>query len=228
MRILFLGAPGSGKGTQCKKLAENLKLAHLSSGDLLREAVALGTEAGKTAKGYMDNAQFVPDNVLIDMFRDKLKSKECEAGFILDGFPRNLKQAKALDEMLTEINQPLTAVIDLQIDNKLLSERITGRRICTNKTCNAVYHISFSPAKTENVCDLCGAPLMQRSDDKAELVDKRLKDYREQTEPLVDFYDQKLLLRTVDAQGNPDTIFSDILRTIGKKNNSGVTSGKGA
>lgn len=226
MRILFLGAPGSGKGTQCKKLAENLKLAHLSSGDLLREAVALGTEAGKTAKGYMDNAQFVPDNVLIDMFRDKLKSKECAAGFILDGFPRNLKQAKALDEMLTEIDQPLTAVIDMQINDKLLSDRITGRRICTNKTCNAVYHITFSPPKTEGVCDLCGAPLMQRSDDKAELVDKRLHDYREQTEPLVDFYDQKLLLRTVDANGNPDTIFADILRTL--KQNSSVTSGKGA
>ena len=224
MRILFLGAPGSGKGTQCKKLADKLKLAHLSSGDLLREAVQLNTEAGKTAKGFMDKGQFVPDDVLIAMFKDKLKSKECAAGFILDGFPRNIAQAKALDQLLTEIHQQLTAVIDLQIADNLLSERITGRRICSNKTCNSVFHIRFSPPKTEGVCDVCGAPLMQRSDDKEELVKERLDIYHKQTEPLIDFYDEKLLLRTVDGQGNPDTIFSDILRTIEENHN--VTSGK--
>jgi adenylate kinase len=214
MRILFLGAPGSGKGTQCKKLADILKLAHLSSGDLLREAVLLGTEAGKKANDFMDKGQLVPDEVLIKMFKDKLSSKECANGFILDGFPRNIAQAKALNQLLTDLNQQLTSVIDLQIPDHLLTERITGRRICSNKSCNAVYHIRFSPPKVDNVCDLCGAPLMQRSDDKEELVKSRLDIYHQLTEPLIDFYDEKLLLRTVDAQGKPDDIFADIMKTL--------------
>jgi adenylate kinase len=217
MRILFLGAPGSGKGTQCKKLAEQYKLPHLASGDLLREAVQLETEAGKQAKGYMDKGQFVPDPVLFQMFGDKLRSKACANGFILDGFPRNLVQAKGLDSLLNELNQQLDAVIDLQIPDHLLSERITGRRICSNKACNAVYHVRFSPTEADGVCDKCGAPLMQRSDDKEELVKERLEIYHKQTEPLIDFYDEKLLLRTVDAKGNPEEIFADILKTIKKE-----------
>ncbi len=214
MRILFLGAPGSGKGTQCKKLAEKLKLSHLSSGDMLREAVLRGTEAGKAAADYMDKGQLVPDAVLIKMFREKLAGSECKDGFILDGFPRNIDQAKSLDELLSELKAKLTVVINLQIPDHLLTERITGRRICSNKSCNAVYHITFAPPKVNNRCDLCGHELYQRSDDKQELVEERLSTYHKLTEPLIDYYDNKLLLRTVDAQGNPDEIFADILQSL--------------
>ncbi len=222
MQILFLGAPGSGKGTQCKKLAERLKLQHLSSGDLLREAILLNSDAGNIAKGFMDKGQLVPDEVLIRMFRDKLKSKECASGFILDGYPRNLAQAAALDKLLTELDKKLNVVIDLRIADSLLSERIAGRRICSNKTCNAVFHIRFSPPKVENTCDFCTAPLIHRSDDKEELVKKRLEIYHAQTEPLIDYYDDKLLLKTVDAEGDPEKIFTDVLETIKKTGNLAI------
>ncbi|MDR3617652.1 MAG: adenylate kinase [Candidatus Obscuribacterales bacterium] len=214
MRILFLGAPGSGKGTQCKKLADKTGLLHLSSGDMLREATAKGTEAGQLAKGFMDKGQLVPDDVLIKMFEEKLSSPECAKGFILDGFPRNLAQAKSLDALLEKLRSQLNAVINLQIDDHLLTERITGRRVCSNKTCNAVYHMTFAPPAQEGRCDLCGSALYQRSDDKEELVKERLSAYHSQTEPLIDFYDAKLLLRTVDAQGKAEVIFADILKTL--------------
>jgi adenylate kinase len=214
MRMLFLGAPGSGKGTQCKKLATKLQLPHLSSGDMLREATAKGTDAGKLAKGFMDKGQLVPDDVLMKMFEDKLGSPECANGFILDGFPRNIAQAKSLDDLLQKLKTKLTVVINLQIADSLLTERITGRRVCSNKTCNAVYHIISVPPKQSNQCDLCGHELYQRSDDKEELVKERLSTYHKLTEPLIDYYDEKLLLRTVDANGEPDAIFADILQTL--------------
>ncbi|HEY9678165.1 MAG TPA: adenylate kinase [Drouetiella sp.] len=214
MRILFLGAPGAGKGTQCKRLAAKLELPHLSSGDLLREAVKEGTPAGVAAKGFMDKGQLVTDAILIDMFRDKLTSASCKNGFILDGFPRNLAQAQALDTMLNEINSNLTCVIDLAVDDKLLSERITGRRTCGNKECAHVYHTKFAPPKKEGICDVCGSALTQRSDDKEELVNARLKTYREQTEPLIDYYRGKGNLKTVQGEGDPDQIFQDILNAL--------------
>jgi adenylate kinase len=145
MRILFLGAPGAGKGTQCKKLSSKLNLLHLSSGDLLRDAVKNGTPAGVAAKEYMDKGQLVPDKVLIDLFREKLSQPEAANGFILDGFPRNLAQAESLDGLLQELKANLDVVIDIQIADSLLEDRITGRRVCPNKACNAVYHVKFSP-----------------------------------------------------------------------------------
>jgi adenylate kinase len=214
MEILFLGAPGAGKGTQCKRLARHLDLLHLSSGDLLREAVAAGTPAGLAAKSFMDKGVLVTDNILIDMFRDKLHQPECSKGFILDGFPRNVAQAKSLDGLLEELDRKLTAVINVQVDEKLLTERITGRRVCSNKACAAPYHVRFAPPKKEDACDLCGAQLMTRSDDRAELVEQRLKTYNEETAPLIDYYDKRLMLRTVDGDGDPDAIFADILRTL--------------
>jgi adenylate kinase len=214
MRILFLGAPGAGKGTQCKKLAEKFSLPHLSSGDLLREAVGKGTKAGLEAKDFMDRGVLVPDPVLIAMFRDKLTSAECAKGFILDGFPRNLAQAQALASMLADINANLSWVINLITDDAVLTERITGRRICSNKSCNAVYHIKFSAPKTDNKCDKCGSDLYQRSDDKEELVKKRLFEYRSQTEPLIDYYGDKKLLCSVDGEGDQEKIFADILQCI--------------
>lgn len=212
MQILFLGAPGAGKGTQCKKLSTKLDLPHLSSGDLLREAVSQGTPAGVTAKGFMDKGVLVPDNVLIDMFRDKLTSAACQKGFILDGFPRNIAQAKSLDTMLEEIGKQLTCVINLNTDDSLLTERITGRRSC--KACGAVYHIKFAPAKKENICDACGKELSQRADDREELVKERLKTYREQTEPLIEYYDGRRILTTISGEGAQDAIFENILNAL--------------
>lgn len=214
MRILFLGAPGAGKGTQCQRLAAKLTLPHLSSGDILRGAVEQGTPAGVAAKPFMDKGAFVPDNVLVDMFKERLSTPGCAKGFILDGFPRNLAQAKALDIMLEEIKAQLTYVINLNVDEHLLSDRITGRRTCSNKACAAVYHVKFSPPAKDNICDKCGSPLSQRSDDKEELVKKRLDTYREQTQPLIEYYDDKHVLKTVDGEGNPDDIFDAILHTL--------------
>lgn len=214
MQILFLGAPGAGKGTQCKMLARHLDLLHLSSGDLLREAVKQGTAAGVAAKSYMEQGVLVPDSILIDMFREKLHTPECQKGFILDGFPRNVAQARALNDLFEELNRKLSAVINLQVDEKLLTERICGRRICSNKECNAPYHVKFAPPKVENTCSICGSPLTHRSDDREDLVAARLKTYFEQTEPLIEFYDKQLLLRTVDGEGDPDEIFADLLRTL--------------
>jgi adenylate kinase len=214
MRILFLGAPGAGKGTQCKKLSKKCHLTHLSSGDLLREAVKNGTNAGLAAKGFMDKGQLVPDDVLIDLFREKLSAPECASGFILDGFPRNLAQAKSLDELLSDIKANLDVVIDLYTPDEILQERITGRRVCPNKACNEVFHVKYHPPKVEGICDACGTALVHRSDDKAELVKQRLSVYHELTKPLVDFYSAKNLLHKVDGDGEQDDIFAAILKTL--------------
>jgi adenylate kinase len=212
MRILFLGPPGSGKGTQCKKLADKLKVKHLSSGDLLREAVAQNTEAGIQAKSYMDAGKLVPDPVLIAMFRENLTNPDVAKGFILDGFPRNVAQAESLDELLNELHASLDSVLNLIIEDKFLTERITGRRSC--KKCGAVYHIKFAPPKTPDICDVCGSTLVQRSDDREELVKKRLETYREQTEPLIEYYDLRHILKTIVAEGEPDQVFSLILQAL--------------
>jgi len=212
MRILFLGPPGSGKGTQCKKLADKLQLTHLSSGDLLREAVAQGTAAGSQAKSYMEAGKLVPVPVLIAMFEEKLADKSVADGFILDGFPRNISQAKSLDQSLQNLKAALDSVLNLQIDDAFLTERITGRRSC--KKCGAVYHVKFAPPKTPDVCDVCGSPLTQRSDDKEELVKKRLETYREQTEPLIEYYDTRHILKTIDAAGDPSEVFSRIMKAL--------------
>jgi adenylate kinase len=214
MRILFLGAPGAGKGTQCKKLSKKFDLTHLSSGDMLREAVKNGTKAGVAAKEFMDKGQLVTDSVLIDLFREKLAQPECKNGFILDGFPRNLAQAKSLDELLAEIKADLDLVIDLDTPDALLEERICGRWTCPNKTCGEVYHVKYNPPKKEGICDACGTALTQRSDDKAELVKQRLSVYHELTKPLIDYYKAKNLLHKVDGDGEQEAIFAAILKTL--------------
>lgn len=214
MRILFLGAPGAGKGTQCKRLAAKLSLPHLSSGDLLREAVKAGTPAGVSAKEFMDKGVLVPDEVLIKMFGEKLSSPACKGGYILDGFPRNLAQAKSLDELLASLNSNLSTVINLEVDDSLLTERICGRWTCSNKACAAVYHVKFAPPKAEGKCDVCESDLSQRADDKEELVKARLNTYREQTEPLIDYYTQKKVLVTIQGEGDQDDIFNNILQSL--------------
>jgi adenylate kinase len=214
MQILFLGAPGAGKGTQCKHLVKQLNLPHLSSGDLLREAVKAGTEAGIKAKQYMAEGKLVPDEVLINMFREKLQAPECAPGFILDGFPRNLAQAEALDKLLAELKKDLTVVIDLDVDEKLLMDRLTGRRICSNKTCNQPYHLVNIPPKKDNVCDICGGELYQRNDDKAELVAPRLEEYSKQTKPLIDYYSKRGILKRIDGNGDENQIFSNLMQAV--------------
>jgi adenylate kinase len=180
----------------------------------LRAAVKQGTPAGKSAKSYMDAGNLVPDAVLIDMFREKLHTPECARGFILDGFPRNLAQARSLDQLLEELDKKLSAVINIQVSDELLTERITGRRVCSNQSCATPFHVTFSPPQVDNQCDVCGSQLMTRSDDKLELVAKRLNTYQQETLPLIEYYDRQLLLRTIDGDGDPDEIFADILRTL--------------
>lgn len=214
MQILFLGAPGAGKGTQCKRLCKHLGIPHLSSGDLLREAVRHDTAAGAKAKQYMGTGKLVPDDVLIDMFRDKLSSKSCENGVILDGFPRNLAQAKALDALLIELGKKLTVVIDIAVDDVLLTERITGRRSCSNKECATPFHVKFAPPKKAGICDECGSPLVMRDDDRADLVNTRLATYKEQTKPLSDYYAKSGVLKTVDGNGEQAAIFEAILSAV--------------
>jgi adenylate kinase len=213
MQILFLGPPGAGKGTQSKRVAKYFNIPHLSSGDLLREAVKNHTPAGLEAKSYIDKGVLVPDPVLIAMFKEVLHKPECAKGFVLDGFPRNLAQAKNLDALLEELKLNLTAVINLQVNPKLIMERIIGRRVCTK--CKAEYHVKFAPPAVPEICDNCGSHLSHRSDDKPELVALRLEVYDQETAPLIEYYDRQLLLRTVDGEGDLDEIFADILQTLG-------------
>lgn len=209
MKLLFLGAPGAGKGTQCKMLSKEKALLHLSSGDLLREAVKQGTEAGIKAKAFMDKGNLVPDEVLIAMFEDKLSKPELKNGFILDGFPRNLEQAKSLDELFTKLNSGLTSVINLETTDEILEERITGRRVCPD--CGSVFHMKFAPPSKTGICDSCGGTLVHRTDDKADVVKKRLSVYAEQTQPLIEYYKNKGLLVTVDGKAEPKEVFKNLL-----------------
>jgi adenylate kinase len=214
MQVLFLGAPGSGKGTQCKKLSSKLQLAHLSSGDLLRAAIRENTLTGQKAKEFMDKGLLVPDPVLIDMFREALSMPALKKGFILDGFPRNLAQAESLDKLLDELDMKLNAVIDMDIDTGLLEERLVGRRSCPNKVCSNVFHVKFAPPKVEDVCDYCQTQLIHRSDDKVEVVSSRLETYKSETEPLIGFYKGKGVLKTINADDTPEHIFEQILKLL--------------
>ncbi|MDX2106640.1 MAG: adenylate kinase [Candidatus Melainabacteria bacterium] len=214
MQVLFLGAPGSGKGTQCKKLSAKLDLAHLSSGDLLRAAIRENTPVGMKAKSFMDQGVLVPDPVLIEMFREALSMPALKKGFILDGFPRNLSQAESLDKLLDELDMKLNAVIDMEIDFAMLEERLVGRRSCPNKVCANVFHVKFAPPKVEDTCDFCGTQLIHRSDDKVEVVSSRLETYKKETEPLIGFYKAKGVLKTLNADDTPEHIFQEILKVL--------------
>lgn len=214
MRLLFLGPPGAGKGTQCQLLSTKLRIPHLSSGDLLRAAVAQNTEAGKKAATYMNDGHLVPDDVLIEMFKEALKQDECKNGYILDGFPRNLAQAKSLDVMLKCLNQSLVKVININIDVKPLTERITGRRVCSNKNCLQVYHIKFHQSLVMGICDKCKSALNTRSDDKEELVKVRLQTYFKQTEPLIEYYSSQGLLVNIAGDKQTSDVFDSILSSL--------------
>jgi len=213
MKILvFLGAPGSGKGTQASIIKEKLGIVHISTGDILRDAVAQKTEAGLKAKEYMDRGDLVPDNVMIDIIKDRISKSDCKNGFILDGFPRTLPQAEALDKMLNEKKMCISKVIFIDVSEDVLLKRLLGRRSCPK--CKAIYNIYFSPPKKEGICDKCGAKLVQRSDDNEESVRNRLLKYRENTAPLIEYYKNKNLLVTIDGTGQVEKITRDILRVV--------------
>ncbi|MBI5612095.1 MAG: adenylate kinase [Gammaproteobacteria bacterium] len=208
MRIILLGAPGSGKGTQAKLLVEKYRIPQVSTGDLLREQVAAGTDLGRKAKAAMDAGQLVTDDVVLGMIQSRLAKPDAKAGFILDGFPRNIPQAQALDAMLARLGQPLQLALLVDVDTEVLLKRLTGRRTCGS--CGAIYNIYFTPPKTQGKCDKCGGSLQHRSDDNEATVGKRLKVYTEQTAPLISYYKAQGKLRTARGVGKVNDIFKTI------------------
>ncbi len=210
MRIVLLGAPGSGKGTQSKLLIEKYKIPQISTGDLLRAAVSAGTELGRKAKAAMDAGQLVSDEVVLGMIQERLNKADARSGFILDGFPRNIPQAQALDAMLARMSQPLQLALLVDVDTEVLMKRLTGRRTCSNAACGAIYNIYFTPPKSPGKCDKCGSSLSHRSDDNESTVRNRLQVYEQQTAPLVSYYKAQGKLRTVRGVGSVNEIFKNV------------------
>lgn len=215
MRLVLLGAPGAGKGTQAKKIIEKYPIPQISTGDLLRAAVAAGTALGKEAKSCMDKGELVSDSIVLGMVEERLKQDDCKKGYILDGFPRNTKQAEALDTMLASLGMSLTAALSVDVPFEDLMKRLTGRRTC--KACGQMYNIYFNTPKKEGVCDKCGGELFQRDDDKEETIKKRLEVYNAQTAPLIDYYGKKGILKGVSGTGSIDDIFSAVCNALGLK-----------
>lgn len=213
MRLVLLGAPGAGKGTQAKKLIEKYGIPQISTGDLLRAAVSAGTPLGKEAKSYMDKGELVPDKVVLGMVEERLKQDDCKKGYILDGFPRNVNQAEALDKMLNNLGMSLDAALSVDVPFDDLMKRLTGRRTC--KSCGQMYNVYFNPPKKEGVCDKCGGELFQRDDDKEETIKKRLEVYNSQTAPLIEYYNKKGILKSVNGTGSIDEIFNNICKVLG-------------
>jgi adenylate kinase len=213
MRIVFLGAPGSGKGTQAQRLVAEFGVVQISTGDLLRAAVASGSELGRRAKAAMDAGELVSDEIVLGMIRDRLEEPDTGSGFILDGFPRNLIQARALDAMLQEIGQPLDAACLLDVDFDILMKRLTGRRTCS--TTGKLLNIYFSPQSEIDACLRSGGELVQRDDDNEATIGNRLKVYRDQTEPLIDFYRAAGLLRDVQGDGDMAAVYARLKAALG-------------
>ena len=214
MKIIMLGAPGAGKGTQAKMLAEKYGIPHISTGDIFRANIKNNTELGKKAKGYMDAGQLVPDELVVDLVVDRIKAEDCMKGFILDGFPRTIPQAEALDYALNNQNEKIDYAINVDVPDENIITRMSGRRACVG--CGATYHIVYAAPKTENVCDVCGEALVLRDDDKPETVSKRLTVYHEQTQPLIDYYNKEGVLKTVDGTKDLEEVFSEITGILGE------------
>jgi adenylate kinase len=209
MRLIFLGPPGSGKGTQAAKLLEKVQVAHISTGDILRENVAKGTNLGLQAKGFMDAGKLVPDALIVEMMKHRLGANDCETGFILDGFPRTVSQAEALEQMLGELGMGIDAVVLFDVSDAVVIERLSGRRGC--RQCGAIYHVRFNPSSRGDYCQVCGGELFQREDDREEVIRKRLDVYHSQTTPLIDFYRERDLLVEVEAEKSSDEVLKTIL-----------------
>jgi adenylate kinase len=212
MRVVFLGAPGVGKGTQAELIAKQFKILKISTGDLLREAVRNQTQLGLEAKRYMDQGKLVPDSVVIGLVRDKLCDAACSNGFVLDGFPRTVTQAEELEKVLQTAKRPLHRVVNFEVPREIVIQRLSGRRNCPN--CQATFHVDFAPSKKGTVCDRCGETLIQRSDDTREAIETRLKVYEEQTAPLIQYYGKKRLLSKLDASGPVDAVFEALFGVL--------------
>jgi len=212
MRLVLLGAPGAGKGTQAKMLIETYKIPQISTGDILRKAVADGTPLGKEAKAIMERGELVPDKIVLGLVEERVKQGDCKKGFILDGFPRNTAQAESLDKLLGDLKMPLDSALSVDVPKDDLMKRLTGRRTC--KSCQQMYNVYYSPPKKEGACDKCGGELFQRGDDKEATIKKRLDVYDAQTAPLIDYYGKRGILKSVVGTGSIDEIFKKVCNIL--------------
>lgn len=212
MKIIMLGAPGAGKGTQAKMLADKYDIPHISTGDIFRANIKEGTDLGKKAKEFMDKGLLVPDELTCDLVVDRIKQSDCEKGYILDGFPRTIPQAESLDAALDNLGEKIDYAVDVEVPDESIVERMSGRRACVS--CGATYHIVYNPTKVEAICDRCGKELILREDDKPETVEKRLAVYHEQTQPLIDYYNNKKNLAKVDGTKDMQEVFKAIVAIV--------------
>ena len=214
MKIIMLGAPGAGKGTQAKKIAERYGLSHVSTGDIFRANIKNGTELGMEAKKYMDQGMLVPDELTVKILLDRVAQEDCKNGYILDGFPRTIPQAEVLDKALTELGDKIDYAVNVHVPDENIVNRMSGRRACVS--CGGTYHVVYAPTKKEGICDACGGELILRDDDKPETVQKRLAVYHEQTQPLIDFYQNKGILVEVDGTKEMAEVFEAIVAILGE------------
>ena len=224
LNLILLGPPGSGKGTQGERLQEDFRLPYYATGDILRAAVKEGTEVGKQAKEYMDRGDLVPDEVIIGVIAERLQGEEAADGFILDGFPRTVPQAEALDQKMTELRRQITGVILIDVPEEEVLRRLGGRRTCEENP-GHIYHVDFDPPEKEGVCDIDGAKLIVRDDDQPEVIKNRLGQYHEKTEPLVDYYDERGILNRVDGKRSPDEVeerINGIIATLRREEEEGM------
>ena len=214
MKIVMLGAPGAGKGTQAKMIAEKYGIPHVSTGDIFRANIKNGTELGKEAKQYMDQGKLVPDELTVKILLDRVAQDDCKNGYVLDGFPRTIPQANVLDEALTKLGDKIDYAINVDVPDENIINRMGGRRACV--ACGATYHVVYNAPKTEGICDVCGKELIIRDDDQPETVKNRLNVYHEQTQPLIDFYEEKGVLKTVDGTVDMKDVFAAIVEILGE------------
>lgn len=213
MKIIMLGAPGAGKGTQAKKIAEKYQIPHVSTGDIFRSNIKEGTELGRNAKEYIDQGALVPDELTIGMLMERIQKEDCKNGYVLDGFPRTIPQAESLKKALSDKGQKIDYAINVDVPDELIINRMAGRRACIS--CGATYHIANNPSKTADVCDVCGSKLVLRDDDKTETVKKRLSVYHDQTQPLIDYYKEASVLVNVDGTQELNKVFAEIVDVLG-------------
>ena len=213
MKIIMLGAPGAGKGTQAKQIAAKYEIPHISTGDIFRANIKEGTALGMEAKSYMDKGQLVPDELTVKILLDRVSKDDCKNGYVLDGFPRTIPQADVLDKAVSELNDKIDFAINVDVPDENIIRRMSGRRACLN--CGATYHIVNVPPKKEGICDTCGSELVIRDDDKEETVKARLLAYHEQTQPLIDYYNNKGILKEVDGTKDMNDVFADIVNILG-------------